>query len=890
MRQMLLAITALVALVSAANPFRPSGRGFFTPVPTPEEYLVGFWDVAPFDPAASPPPVSRRLQIDSYPGDGTGWYLVQFARPVEQWQLRQIERSGGYLLGFHSARLAFVKMNADAAAAVAGLFFVRWVGVYQPGYKFSSQTLADEGYGRVSVVIFYPEDLAVAVRDLTALGCRVARTGESAVMKVVEVDCDRTHLEEIARLPYVMTIEEWHPPEPENENAQWVVQTWAQNQRRVWDQGVTGQGEILGYTDGQIDPNHYAFRDQGVAITDTGEFPTHRKIAALKKYPPARLGSGDSHGTHVGGTIAGNDSVNGGTNPNDGHSKDARLVQLSPIPAPPGNDFTEPLNIITNYLRNPELRPHTISNSWWTGTMGQYTTAAATFDLFSWNNKDVQTVKSCGNQGQSGQYRITEPGNSKSIISVGALLNGLSATQLASFSSRGPAPDGRIKPDVCVPGQEIYSAQSGTSNGYVPMQGTSMAAPCVNGGIGQIRQYLRKGYYPSGAPTPSDTWGYVSAALLKAMVLVSADPDIGSYVIPSEYVGWGRMDIDSVLYFPSDTRGLLVDDDTTGLATGEYREYAFSVTDSIPLRIGVVWTDTAAAAGANPALINNLDCRLLSPAGDSFRGSVWSAGQSVRNPTQPYNNRDPLEMFRVNRPEPGQWTLRISAQNVVTYRQPFAVVVTGALGLAERHDVGVLAVLAPTDTVDSGMVVTPQVVVQNYGTAVEEFPVWMSIGAGYLDSVTLSLGAGAVDTVEFAGWQAESLGAFAVACFSVLVGDEEPANDTAIGEVVVVPYTGITSTGTIPREFALRTVQPTPFAGSVAIAYALPQVCRVQIAVYDATGMRLRELINAEQAVGEYRLVWDGCDGTGTRVGRGVYYCRMGAAGFRQIRKLVKLD
>lgn len=890
MRRTLSVIAVLVVLAVAANPFRPSGRGFFTPQSAPEDYLAGFWDIAPFDPASSPPPVSSRLRLDSYPGDGTGWYLVQFARPVEQWQLRQIGRSGGYLLGFHSARLAFVKMNAAAAAKVAGLSFVRWVGIYQPGYKFWSQTLADEGYGRVSVVLFYPEDLAVAVSDLTALGCQVVRTGESAVMKVVEVDCDRMQLEEIARLPYVMTIEEWHPAEPENENAQWVVQTWAQNQRRVWDQGVTGSGEILGYTDGQIDPNHYAFRDQGVAITDTGEFPTHRKIAALKKYPPARLGNPDSHGTHVGGTIAGNDSVNGGTSPNDGHSKDARLVQLSPIPQPPGNDFTEPLNIITNYLRNPELRPRTISNSWWTGTMGQYTTAAATFDMFSWKNKDVQTVKSCGNQGQSSQYRITEPGNSKSIISVGALLNGLNATQLASFSSRGPAPDGRIKPDVCAPGQGIYSAQAGTNNDYISMDGTSMAAPCVNGGIGQIRAYLRKGYYPSGTPTPADTWGYVSAALLKAMVLVSADPNIGSYVIPSEYVGWGRMDLDSVLYFPDDTRRLLVDDDTTGLATGEYREYTFQVTDSIPLRIGVVWTDTAAAAGANPALINNLDCRLLSPAGDSFRGSVWSGGQSVRNPIQPYNNRDPLEMFRVNRPEPGQWTLRVSAQNVVTRRQPFAVVLTGALGVAERHDVGVVAILAPVDTVDSGVVIVPQAVIQNYGNVVEEFPVWMGIGAGYLDSVMVSLGAGAGDTVEFAEWQAESVGTFNVVCFSALVGDEEPANDTAVTEVVVIPYTGIAGTGTVPKEFVLRSVQPTPFGHSVTISYALPQTCRVRIAIYDAAGALVRELTDSELAAGEYRLRWDGCDGTGRRVGPGVYYCRMGAASFRQIRKLVKLD
>lgn len=890
MRRLVFVGAALLALAFAANPLRPAGRGCFAPEPVPDDFRVGFWDSPKFDPLTEPPPIPREWQQDAYPGDGTGWYLVQFAGPVRAEQVRELDRAGGRFLGFHSRGLAFVRMNALTAAAVARLPFVRWVGVYQPGYKFWSSTLAGEGQGRLAVVLFYPEDLAAAVRELAAMGLTIVRTGVSDAMKVVEVDCGREQVVAIARRPWVMSLEEWHAPEPENENAQWVVQDWAQNQRRVWDQGVLGQDEILGYSDEQIDPNHYAFRDQLVTITDTGEFPTHRKIAVLKKYPPARISSAGSHGTHVGGTIAGNDSVNGGTSPNDGHSKEARLVNLSPIPQPPGNDFTEPLNIITNYLRNPELRPHTISNSWWTGTMGQYTNAAATFDQFSWKNRDVQTIKSCGNQGQSSQYRITEPGNSKSIISCAALGNGLSATTLASFSSRGPAPDGRIKPDISAPGDVIYSAQSGSNNGYVSMSGTSMSAPCVNGSIGQLRCYLRKGYYPSGVPTPADTWGYVSSALLKAMVLVSADPNIGSYVIPSEYVGWGRIDVDSVLYFPDDARRLLLDDDTTGLATGEYVEYQFEVTDSLPLRAGVVWTDTAAAAGANPALINNLDCRLTAPGGDTFRGSIYAAGQSVRNPNQAYNSRDPQEMFRVNLPEPGQWTLRISAQNVVTARQPFAVVVTGALAEAELHDVGVAAILAPADTVDSGATIVPQVVVRNHGTSEENFPVFLHIGAVYAESANVTLAAGATDTVELPDWIPGQVGRVWMTCVALLAGDENPANDTLRDTTVVLPPTG-TSEGTgVPATFALDAAGANPFRRSADIRYALPRPGQVSLGVYDATGKLVRGLVSGHHAAGFFRARWDGRDASGRTVGHGVYYCQLRADGFGAIRKFVKLD
>jgi subtilisin family serine protease len=557
----------------------------------------------------------------------------------------------------------------------------------------------------------------------------------------------------------------------------------------------------------------------------------------------------------VGGTIAGNDSVNGGDNANDGHSKSARLVQLSPIPDPPGDDFTVPLNMITNDLRNPELRPHTISCSWWTLTKGQYTNAAVTFDRFSWKNKDIQTIKSCGNQGHSSQYQITEPGNAKNILSVASLLNGTSATSLSDFSSSGPAPDGRIKPDIAAPGEGIMSANGGTQNGYRSMSGTSMAAPATNGSVGLCRSYLRKGYYPSGTATPADTWGYVSSAVLKAMILVSADPNVESYVVPSDY-----------------------------------DEFAFDMNDStMPLRVAVVWTDTAAASGANPALINNLDCQLTAPNADFYKGDLYTDGQSTLNPSGDFDNKNPLEMFRVNQPDSGLWMLRVSAQNVVTEFQPYAVVITGPVQLGELHDVGVRSIVAPPDSVDSGAVVTPRAVVRNYGTFEDAFAVWMNIGAGYSDSVEVTLAAGAMDTVDFADWAADSVDTFNVACFTTLV-DENPANDTLASTVVVWPLTGIQEQGKLPTVFALDRVRPTPFSGRTTIRFSIPRTTQTSVGIYSVTGALVKTVCNSSLLPAHYSLTWNGRDDRGATVSRGVYYCRMAAGEFRAMKKLVKLD
>jgi hypothetical protein len=442
-----------------------------------------------------------------------------------------------------------------------------------------------------------------------------------------------------------------------------------------------------------------------------------------------------------------------------------------------------------------------------------------------------------------------------------------------------------------VPGEDIVSVRAGTQNSYVSMSGTSMASPATNGCVGLCRSYLRKGYYPSGVATPADTWGYVSSAILKAMILVSADPNVESYVVPSDHIGWGRIDLDSVLFFVGDARRVLAHDDTMGLATGDYRDFDFQVDSTMPLRVAVVWTDTAAAAGANPALINNLDCQLNAPNADFYKGDLYTNGQSTFNPSGAFDDKNPLEMFRVDQPGAGRWTLRVSAQNVVTRPQPYAVVVTGAVALDDLHDVGVARIVAPADSTDSGTVVTPRAVVRNYGTFEETFPVWMYIGADYSDSVEVTLAGGALDTVDFDAWAADSVDTFAVACCSGLPGDEYVGNDTLVGAVVVWPLTGIQEQGMLPTVFALDRARPTPFSRTTTIRFSIPRTTQTSVGIYSVTGALVR-VLSASQPLAPrtYSLTWDGRDDRGATVSRGVYYCRMVAGEFRAMKKLVKLD
>ncbi|MBN2537676.1 T9SS type A sorting domain-containing protein, partial [candidate division WOR-3 bacterium] len=105
----------------------------------------------------------------------------------------------------------------------------------------------------------------------------------------------------------------------------------------------------------------------------------------------------------------------------------------------------------------------------------------------------------------------------------------------------------------------------------------------------------------------------------------------------------------------------------------------------------------------------------------------------------------------------------------------------------QRHDVGAEAILAPGDTVSQHQQVTPRVVVRNFGTSVETFPVTMRIGSDYNQTVNdVTLAPGQVDTVEFAEkWTAGTVGDFPTRAYTRMATDEDRSNDTVYGVVTV---------------------------------------------------------------------------------------------------------
>ncbi|MGE5175752.1 MAG: S8 family serine peptidase [Hyphomicrobiales bacterium] len=117
------------------------------------------------------------------------------------------------------------------------------------------------------------------------------------------------------------------------------------------------------------------------------------------------------------------------------------------------------------------------------------------------------------------------PADADSIVSVGAVDSG---NNVASFSSRGPTYDGRIKPEVVAQGVSTTWAVASNNNSIGLANGTSLSTPLVAGCAALVRE-----------AHPEWTVEQVREALMQ-----TAD----SAATPDNDRGWGRIDVVKAIY------------------------------------------------------------------------------------------------------------------------------------------------------------------------------------------------------------------------------------------------------------------------------------------------------------------------------------------------------
>jgi len=390
----------------------------------------------------------------------------------------------------------------------------------------------------------------------------------------------------------------------------------------------------------------------------------------------------NGHGTHVAGSVLGDGTDSSGAHA--GIAPEAQLLfhaigqnngaSLGGIPNDVGDMFD--LAVANG------SRIHT--NSWGSCigdpcySWGLYSARSMQIDTSARTNDELVILFAAGNDGvDSNSDGDTDPDTlifeavSKNVMTIGASENLRSGTGMSwpqsysdnwsgmvDWSSRGPADDGRTKPDFAAPGTNIYSTRSRSSSGsgnYVSMSGTSMATPIAAGSTALLLEHMIEN---RNLPDPT-------SALVKAIFAASAHDMMGQYSsaligagrdAPNNHEGNGLIDLWSAM------NASYIQDES--VITDAERGWSFVVPASAPdLRLALSYTDPAASVVSSTQLVNDLDIAIKDPSG------TWT------NLSDDLNN---LRTLDFTNPAQGSWEVHILGTQVASSGPQFFAVAMNA--------------------------------------------------------------------------------------------------------------------------------------------------------------------------------------------------------------------
>ncbi|MBK9449077.1 MAG: S8 family serine peptidase [Bacteroidetes bacterium] len=294
------------------------------------------------------------------------------------------------------------------------------------------------------------------------------------------------------------------------------------------------------------------------------------------------------------------------------------------------------------------------STSYSQGTGGVYTADAQFIDDQINDNRQMEHIFSAGNAGSAdhgygagaGWANITGGYKAaKSVITCGDMNN---IGVLESTSSRGPADDGRIKPDICTNGFGQLSTDE--NNTTQTGSGTSAAAPSVAGCVTQLYHAYKS---LNGGQNPQ-------SGLIKACILNTGE-EVGN-AGPDYKHGWGRMNALRAVRVLEDNRYL-----KDSVSQGGTRTHNLTVpAGTIELRVMVYWTDYPGNPSANKALVNDLNIQVTN--GTTYNPWVLDetpTATALNTPaTRGIDDLNNMEQVTIANPIAGSATVTVSGFSV----------------------------------------------------------------------------------------------------------------------------------------------------------------------------------------------------------------------------------
>lgn len=285
---------------------------------------------------------------------------------------------------------------------------------------------------------------------------------------------------------------------------------------------------------------------------------------------------------------------------------------------------------------------HLQNHSYGVGIENYYGNEAVAYDDQVFQNPTLLHIFSAGNLGQSipdaGAYKDLPYANlsgtfkqAKNILLVTAVDTSFQTTAL---NSRGPAYDGRLKPELTAFGQD----------------GTSDAAALVTGVSALVQQEYQEVH---DALPPS--------SMVKAILIASAD-DLGAPGVDFTY-GYGSVNADRAIQLVAKefTETITLEDNEESTVVIDVPENTASVT------IATVWTDPPASPNAGHALVNDVDSYVTDGITNYLPWVLNAAPNSDSLTAQPTRKKDHdnnVEYITKENPTAGSYQLHVKAPSL----------------------------------------------------------------------------------------------------------------------------------------------------------------------------------------------------------------------------------
>jgi len=331
-----------------------------------------------------------------------------------------------------------------------------------------------------------------------------------------------------------------------------------------------------------------------VLVRDDGPLGPHIDFKG-RLFNQTEFGADGTHGDGVAGILAGAGNLDPSVR---GMAAGADIFAIRYTP-----DFQDQ-TLALHLDKNVTITNTSYSN----GCNAGYTLAAQTVDQQLYDHPALMHVFSAGNSNNISNCLSYGAGNQWGNITGGHKMakNAIVAANitpdaaLVASSSRGPAYDGRLKPDISATGNDQESTDY--DNSYFTFGGTSASAPGIAGVLAQLTQAyesLHNGEQPN-------------ATLLKAAVLNAAN-DLGNKG-PDFKFGWGHVNAWRAYRLLEQNNHLEAQVDHGG-QNSHHIQMPAGVRQA---RVMICWADPPAWVNASRALLNDLDIRVIAPDGTSF--------------------------------------------------------------------------------------------------------------------------------------------------------------------------------------------------------------------------------------------------------------------------------